>query len=211
MKNSGDMNKKGLLIVLSGPSGAGKGTICSAYLKRNPEAELSISVTTRKPRVGEKEGVNYYFTDIESFEKMIKENKFLEYAKVYGNYYGTPREYVEEKLAAGFDVLLEIDIQGALQVKEKFPEGVFIFIIPPSMEELKRRIVKRGTENAEAIFTRFQSAYRELNYICQYNYVVVNDRVEEAVRKIEAIVLAEKCRVVRNKGLYLGLEGGVNE
>ncbi len=199
------MNNKGLLIVLSGPSGAGKDTVCSAYLKRNPEAVLSISVTTRKPRVGEKEGVNYYFTDVQSFEKMIRENKFLEYARVYGNYYGTPKEYVEEKLVSGFDVLLEIDIQGALQVKEKFPEGVFIFIIPPSMDELKRRIVKRGTESAEAIYTRFQSAYKELNYLSQYNYVVVNDTVEEAVRRLEAIVLAEKCRVDRNKGLYLGL------
>ena len=200
-----DMDNKGLLIVLSGPSGAGKGTICSAYLKRNPGALLSVSMTTRKPRPGEKEGVNYYFTDKQSFEKMVKENKFLEYAEVYGNYYGTPREYVEEKIASGFDVLLEIDIQGALQVKDKYPVGVFIFIIPPSMDELKRRIIKRGTESAEAIYTRFQSAYHELTYLSQYSYVVVNDTVDEAVRRLEAIVLAEKCRVARNKGLYLGL------
>jgi len=189
---------------LSGPSGAGKGTICSAYLKRNPGAILSVSVTTRKPRPGEKEGVNYYYTDKKSFEKMVDENRFLEYAQVYGNYYGTPRDFVEKKIASGYDVILEIDIQGALQVKEKFPEGVFVFIIPPSMDELKRRIVKRGTESAEAIYTRFQSAYQELNYMAQYNYVVVNDTVDEAVRKLEAIVLAEKCRVARNKGLYLG-------
>jgi guanylate kinase len=162
-------------------------------------------MTTRKPRPGEKEGVNYYFTDKQSFEKMVKENKFLEYAEVYGNYYGTPREYVEEKIASGFDVLLEIDIQGALQVKDKYPDGVFIFIIPPSMDELKRRIIKRGTESAEAIYTRFQSAYHELTYLSQYSYVVVNDTVDEAVRRLEAIVLAEKCRVARNKGLYLGL------
>ncbi|NLX70403.1 MAG: guanylate kinase [Clostridiales bacterium] len=198
------MGNKGLLIVLSGPSGTGKGTICSAYLKRNPGAILSVSVTTRKPRPGEKEGVNYYYTDKKSFEKMVDENRFLEYAQVYGNYYGTPRDFVEKKIASGYDVILEIDIQGALQVKEKFPEGVFVFIIPPSMDELKRRIVKRGTESAEAIYTRFQSAYQELNYMAQYNYVVVNDTVDEAVRKLEAIVLAEKCRVARNKGLYLG-------
>ncbi len=201
------MFNKGLLIVVSGPSGAGKGTICSAYLERNPHAMLSVSVTTRKPRIGEKEGKNYFFRDKETFLKMVEDGEFLEYAEVYGNYYGTPKKFVEEELAAGNDVILEIDIQGALQVKERFPEAVFVFIIPPSMEELKRRIVKRGTEDAEAIYRRFQSAYEELNYISRYNYVIINDTVESAVAKLEAIVLAEKCRVDRNKQLYLELTG----
>lgn len=201
------MFNKGLLIVVSGPSGAGKGTICSAYLERNPHAILSVSVTTRKPRVGEKEGVNYFFRDKETFLKMVENGEFLEYAEVYGNYYGTPKKFVEEELAAGRDVILEIDIQGALQVKERFPEAVFVFIIPPSMEELKRRIVKRGTEDAETIYRRFQSAYEELNYISRYNYVIINDTVDSAVAKLEAIVLAEKCRVDRNKELYLELTG----
>ncbi len=201
------MFDKGLLIVVSGPSGAGKGTVCSAYLERNPHAILSVSVTTRKPRVGEKEGVNYFFRDKETFLKMVENGEFLEYAEVYGNYYGTPKKFVEEKLAAGRDVILEIDIQGALQIKDRFPEAVFVFIIPPSMEELKRRIVKRGTEDAEAIYRRFQSAYRELNYISRYNYVIINDTVDSAVAKLEAIVLAEKCRVDRNKQLYLELVG----
>jgi guanylate kinase len=201
------MFNKGLLIVVSGPSGAGKGTICSAYLERNPHAVLSVSVTTRKPRVGEKEGVNYFFRDKETFLKMVENGEFLEYAEVYGNYYGTPKKFVEEKLADGRDVILEIDIQGALQIKERFPEAVFVFIIPPSMEELKRRIVKRGTEDAETIYRRFQSAYEELNYISRYNYVIINDTVDSAVAKLEAIVLAEKCRVDRNKELYLELTG----
>lgn len=201
------MFDKGLLIVVSGPSGAGKGTVCSAYLERNPHAILSVSVTTRKPRVGEKEGVNYFFRDKETFLKMVENGEFLEYAEVYGNYYGTPKKFVEEKLAAGRDVILEIDIQGALQIKDRFPEAVFVFIIPPSMEELKKRIVKRGTEDAEAIYRRFQSAYKELNYISRYNYVIINDTVDSAVAKLEAIVLAEKCRVDRNKQLYLELTG----
>lgn len=201
------MFNKGLLIVVSGPSGAGKGTICSAYLQRNPQAVLSVSVTTRKPRAGEKEGVDYFFRDKETFLKMVENGEFLEYAEVYGNYYGTPKRFVEEKLADGRDVILEIDIQGALQVKERFPEAVFVFVIPPSMEELKRRIVKRGTEDAETIYRRFQSAYEELNYISRYNYVIINDTVDSAVAKLEAIVLAEKCRVDRNKELYLELTG----
>ncbi len=169
---------------------------------------MSISVTTRPPRPNEKDGVNYFFKSREEFERMIAENEFLEYAEVYGNYYGTPRKFVQSQLLSGKDVILEIDIQGALKVKERFEEGVFIFIIPPTMEELKRRIVKRGTEDPETILKRFRSAYEELNFIKRYNYVVVNDKVEEAVKKIEAIIIAEKCRVDRNKELHLALQGG---
>jgi len=205
------MENKGLLIVISGPSGAGKGTICKAYLQRHPETMLSISATTRSPRPGEIDGVNYFFKTKEEFEKIIEEGGFLEYAEVYGHYYGTPKAFVRENLMAGKDVILEIDIQGALQVKERFEEGVFIFIVPPSMKELKERIVKRGTEDPETIFRRFKSAYQELNFITRYNYVVINDAVEKAVQKIEAIIIAEKCRVDRNKGLYLALQGGMKD
>ncbi len=206
------IKKEGLLIVISGPSGAGKGTVCRAYLRKHRETILSVSVTTRSPRRGEKEGVSYFFRDKVTFKSMIENDEFLEYAKVYDNYYGTPKEYVFKHLEKGHDVILEIDIQGALKVKKNFKEGVFIFIMPPSMKELKRRIVSRGTETPEAIMKRFKSAYDEINYINEYNYVVVNDSVEKAVAKIEAIVTAEKCRVDRNRDLYTNIcEGGLCE
>ena len=197
--------------MISGPSGAGKGTICKAYLEKHPETLMSISVTTRPPRKGEKEGVNYFFRDKATFENMLKEGAFLEYAKVYDNYYGTPKDFVKKNLMAGRDVILEIDIQGALQIKDKFDEAVFIFIIPPSMEELKRRIVGRGTETAESLLKRFKSAFEELNFIPRYNYLVINDTVDKAVSKIESIITAEKCRVDRNKDFYMSLRERIKD
>lgn len=196
------MKEIGLLIVISGPSGAGKGTICKALLDKN-DFWLSVSATTRQPREGEVHGKNYYFIDREEFLSRIKNNDFLEYAEVYGNFYGTPKSNVIEMLENGKDVILEIDIQGALKVKEVFPEGVFIFILPPSMEELKKRIIKRGSETPESLMTRFKSAYKEINYVSKYSYAVVNDTVEEAVKKIESIVIAERCRVDRMKDTIL--------
>lgn len=190
---------KGLLIVISGPSGAGKGTICKALLEKRQDIEVSVSATTRNPRDGEIDGVNYHFLKKEDFLKKLEQGDFLEYAQVYGNFYGTPKSNVEEVLESGKNVILEIDIQGALKVKEKATEGVFIFILPPSMEELKQRIIKRGSETPESLMTRFKSAYKEINYVSKYNYAVVNDNVEDAVKKIEAILLAEKCRVDRLK------------
>lgn len=201
--------KKGLLIVLSGPSGAGKGTICKALMEKEKNLKLSISATTRQPRNGEIEGKNYFFKLEDEFERMIENDSFLEWAKVYDHYYGTPKDFVLKNLEEGNDVVLEIDIQGALKIKEKFPEGVFIFILPPSMEELKNRIKKRGTESEEEIIKRFKSAYEELNYVSRYNYVVINDSVEQAVEKIRAIIVAEKCRVDRNKDLYLEIKEGL--
>ncbi|QSZ26678.1 guanylate kinase [Aceticella autotrophica] len=202
------MFKKGLLIVLSGPSGAGKGTIAKALLKNENNIKLSISTTTRKPRVGETDGKNYFFTTVDKFKNLIEEDKLLEWAKVYDNYYGTPKDFVLKNIEEGFDVILEIDIQGALKVKDKFPEGVFVFILPPSMEELKNRIKKRGTETEEEILKRFKCAYEEINFVSRYNYVVINDDVNNAVEKIKAIIVAEKCRVDRNKGLYLKIKEG---
>lgn len=204
------MNKdKGLLIIISGPSGAGKGTVCNAYLERHQETMMSISATTRIPRFNEIEGVNYFFKNEDTFNTMIDNGDFLEYAEVYGNYYGTPKKFVQKQLLEGKDIILEIDIQGALQVKERFDEGIFVFVVPPSMEELKRRIAKRGTETAEKLYKRFQSAYDELNFINRYNYIVVNDTVNNAVQKLEAIVMAEKCRISRNRDFYLSLQGGI--
>ncbi|TZE83419.1 guanylate kinase [Calorimonas adulescens] len=197
---------KGILIVISGPSGAGKGTICKEVLKRDPSLCLSVSATTRKPRSGEKEGVNYYFLDKAEFEEMIKNDQFLEWAEVYGNYYGTPKSYVEEKLKEGREVILEIDIQGAMKAREKFPDGVFIFIVPPSMDELEKRIKGRATETDEEIKLRFSKAFSELKYITKYDYIVVNDAVSEAAQKVLAIITAEKCKVERNLDLYLRLE-----
>ncbi|MFD2171454.1 guanylate kinase [Tumebacillus lipolyticus] len=204
------MIQKGLLIVLSGPSGAGKGTICKALLPTMNTTHYSVSCTTRQPREGELEAVNYFFKSVDQFQEMVKQDELLEWAEVYGNYYGTPRKYVEETLAAGENVLLEIDIQGALQVKEKFPNGVFIFLMPPSLNELRSRIIGRGSETEESFNRRFGAASDEMKYISEYDYVVVNDVVENACNKVRSIITAERCNVSRNLEYYNCLiqEGG---
>ncbi|MEY7999557.1 guanylate kinase [Clostridium sp. Mt-5] len=202
------MRKKGLLIVISGPSGTGKSTVCKALIEKS-KFWISISATTRSPRKGEVDGVNYYFLTEEDFKDKIKNNNFLEYAKVYGNYYGTPKSQVLKAIEEGNDVVLEIDIQGALMVKETYPEGVFIFILPPSMEELKKRIINRGSETPESFMTRFNSAYKEINYVSKYNYMVINDTVDNAVSNIESIIMAEKCRVDRVKDEILDPKEGI--
>ncbi|MDK2867801.1 MAG: guanylate kinase [Clostridiales bacterium] len=189
------MNFRGLLIVVSGPSGAGKGTICKALVKRDPSIVVSVSATTREPRNGEEHGIAYHFYDKEAFQTMIKSDGFLEYATVYDNYYGTPKQFVIDKIASGENVLLEIDIQGALQVKKKYPEGIFVFVLPPSMKELKSRIVGRGSETQESLTKRLSSAYSEIEYIKNYDYFIVNDTVEHATDILQAIIAAEKCRV----------------
>ena len=205
-------DNRGVLIVISGPSGAGKGTICKALLEKHDDIFISISATTRNPRVGEVDGVNYHFLTKEEFKQRIAEDDFLEHAEVYGNYYGTPKSSVEKMLDEGKNVILEIDIQGALKVKEKATDGVFIFILPPSMEELKQRIIKRGSETPESLMTRFKSAYKEINYVSKYNYAVVNDKVNDAVEKIQSIIIAEKCRVDRIKdSILLSKEGIIHE
>lgn len=198
--------KQGLLIVVSGASGTGKGTVCNALMESLPELAYSISATTRSPRKGEQDGVNYYFLAREEFEKMIEEGGFLEWAEVYGNYYGTPLKKIQERLAEGQDILLEIDTQGALKVMEKCPEGVFIFLLPPSLEELERRIRGRGTETEESISRRLGAAKEEIGIGRKYKYVVVNDRVGKAVEQIQSILVAEHCRVEQNTKIFEVLE-----
>ncbi len=191
----------GLLVVISGPSGSGKGTICKRLIDEIENINVSVSATTRKPRIGEVEGKNYFFIDEDEFVKKINNEDFLEYALVYGNYYGTPKKTVLKQLEDGKDIILEIDIQGALKVKENYPKGVFIFILPPSLEELKNRIEGRGTDSKEVIHRRLKCAYDELNYAFQYDYVVLNDEVDSAVEKIKEIISAEKNKSVRNQAL----------
>ncbi len=197
------MKQEGILIIISGPSGTGKSTIVKKFINRNNDVDLSVSATTRKIRPGEQEGKNYFFLSEKDFIKKLKEDSFLEYAKVYGNYYGTPRNFVDEKLKAGKNVLLEIDTEGALQIKEKFPQGVFIFIVPPSINELQRRINSRGTETDEEVERRLNSSLKEIKELTHYNYVVMNDHILDAVQLIEAILKAEKVSVQRSGNYWL--------
>ncbi|MDD2391772.1 MAG: guanylate kinase [Bacilli bacterium] len=189
--------KKGNLIVLSGPSGCGKSTISQEIMKDNKNIIESVSMTTRNIRQGEVDGKDYYFLSKEEFEKNIQDGKLLEYALYSDNYYGTPKDNVIQKINQGLDVILVIEIQGALQVKEKFKEAIFIFILPPSIKELKKRLDNRKTETNEQLFKRFQIMYKEINEIKKYNYVVINDILEDAVNNAKSIIAAEKCRVDR--------------
>ena len=197
-------NNKGLLIVVSGPSGAGKDTICQKLIKENSNIWMSVSMTTRKPRPLEKDGVDYFFVSSEEFENKINENTFLEYASYNDNYYGTPKDKVEEKLNEGKDVILVIDINGAINIKKIIPSALFIFIMPPDMETLKNRLIGRKTESKDKVVQRFITAYNEVNNYKKYNYVVVNDKVEDAVNKVKSIIQSEKCRVDRIEDIYLG-------
>ena len=196
-------DNRGVLIVISGPSGAGKGTICKALLEKHDDIFISVSATTRNPRVGEVDGVNYHFLTKEKIKASLytteELSSMLDISRTMLWRYRTGQAKMSFDTAVQIATLLEIDIQGALKVKEKATDGVFIFILPPSMEELKQRIIKRGSETPESLMTRFKSAYKEINYVSKYNYAVVNDNVEDAVKKIEAILLAEKCRVDRLK------------
>lgn len=194
---------KGLLIVLSGPSGVGKGTVCSALRQQqNHRLIYSVSATTRTPREGEVNGVHYFFKTKEEFLDMIEKDELLEWAEYVNNFYGTPKSYVQEQIEQGNDVILEIEVQGALKVKEKFPEAVFIFLAPPSMEELKNRIVGRGTETDASITNRMNVAQEEIDMMEQYDYVVVNDEVLQACDRIRAIVTAEHCKKERKIKQY---------
>ena len=193
------MRQKGILIVISGFSGAGKGTLVKEIMRRHGEYSLSVSMTTRPPRAGEREGVEYFFTDRAHFEETIAADGLVEYAQYCGNYYGTPKAYVEEQLKAGKNVILEIEIQGALKIKEKFPESLLIFVTPPSVEELKRRLEGRGTESAEGIAKRLKRAAEESEGMEAYDYIVINDSLEEGAEEIHRLVDASRAAPVRKQ------------
>ncbi|EIT85031.1 guanylate kinase [Fictibacillus macauensis ZFHKF-1] len=199
--------ERGILFVLSGPSGVGKGTVCKALRGKDMDIQYSVSATTRQPREGEVNGVDYYFKSKEEFQTMIANNELLEWAEYVGNYYGTPIQYVNETLDQGRDVILEIEVQGALQVRDVFPEGVFIFLTPPSLEELRNRIVGRGTETEELINNRMNVAREEIEMMQHYDYSVVNDQVDCACDRIQAIITSEHCKVDRVTNRYKSLLG----
>ena len=199
--------RNGLLLVISGPSGVGKGTLVNALMERNQKIKMSVSATTRAPRPGEIEGVHYFFKTEEEFKAMVDRGEFLEYIHVFGSkYYGTPRSFVEQQLANGYDVILEIDVQGAMKVKQAFPDAVLMFITAPSMSEIKSRLIGRGTETMEQVEKRFATAFEEIKMIPQYDYVIINDVVDVAVHHMEAILEAERCRTSRSNYLSESIE-----
>lgn len=189
---------KGILVVVSGFSGAGKGTVMKRLMEKYDGYALSVSATTRKPRPGEEDGREYFFRTRDEFEKLIEEDALLEYARYVENYYGTPRSYVEEQLQAGRNVILEIEIQGAMKIKEKIPEALLVFVTPPTVEELERRLTGRGTETAQVIEDRLARAGEEAEGMGQYDYILVNDTVEECVDHLHQIIVSEHSRVSRN-------------
>lgn len=191
------MDLKGFLIVVSGPSGAGKNTLINSVIPSIPNLQYSVSATTRKPRAGEIDGVDYFFVSDEEFDQMITDGEFLEWAEFVGNRYGTPKTFVQEKINQGKTVIMDIDIQGAQQVRQKMAEAVFVFLLPPTWEELRNRLIKRGKDPEEAITKRLEVSFTELSNIVDYDYFIINDQLEKATERLETIIKAEWCRVAR--------------
>lgn len=202
------MFRRGLLIVVSGPSGTGKGTVLKLVKESCNYIRFSVSATTRKPREGEVDGKHYFFKTKEEFESMIGKNEFVEWVEYCDNYYGTPKKYIQDSIDQGYDVILELEVEGALNIKKHYPDCVTIFMVPPSFEELKQRIEGRGTEKPEVIEKRLEKARQELKLADQYDYVTINNAVEDSVREINSIIIAEKLRFHRNKDILkdIGIE-----
>lgn len=193
------MKREGNLYILSGPSGAGKGTLLKLLLERQERAQFSVSATTRSPRPMEREGVDYYFLSQNEFQSLIERDAFIEWAKVHNHYYGTLKTEVKKLQKIGQDVILDIDTQGALQIREKGIHAIFIFLAPPSKEELRRRLEARGTEDERSLSLRLKNAQREMERISFYDYLVINDQLEEALMRLQSILVAEDCRILRHK------------
>ncbi|NLL22629.1 MAG: guanylate kinase [Tissierellia bacterium] len=189
------LERKGLLFILSGPSGAGKGSMVKGIIERRDDIFLSISATCRSPRKGEVERGSYQFLSREEFEDNISRSEYLEWAEIYGNLYGTPKEPVFRALNEGRNIILEIDYQGALQIKRIYPDAIFVFVLPPSLEELRQRVIRRDSETQESLETRYYSALEEIHYLERYDYFIINDKLEESIEKLNAIITAETCRV----------------
>lgn len=205
------MNNKGQLIVVSGFAGTGKGTLMKLLLEKYEGYTLSVSATTRQPRAGEEDGVHYFFKTKEEFENMIEHGQLLEYASYVGNYYGTPKSFVDSKMAEGTDVILEIEIQGALNIKKMYPEAILLFVVPPSGEELKKRLVGRGTETPDVIEKRLMRAYEESDGIGEYDYLIVNDDLDICVAKLHSIIQAAKYSPLRQKEFLADLRESLSQ
>lgn len=195
------MFRQGLLIVVSGPSGTGKGTLLKLVKGKNNNVRFSVSATTRSPRTGEIEGQNYFYKTFEEFKSMIANNELVEWDEYCNNYYGTPRKYIEDTMKQGYDVVLELTVEGAINIKNQFPDSVMVFILPPSFDELRKRIEGRGTEEADIIKKRLDKAKKEIMYIDSYEYTVINDSAENAANNINSIIISEKLRYSRNKNI----------
>jgi len=207
------MTEEGLLLIISGPAGVGKGTVCQVLCRENPRLHYSVSLTTRSPRPGEQDGVSYFFVSEDDFMTQRDRGQMLEWANVHGNYYGTPAHLVAKMRKEGRDVILEIDTQGARQIRRNIKDGVFVFLLPPTMQDLLKRIHKRGADAPDAIKRRFANAFRELEELENYDYLVINEEIEAAVLNIKAIIAAEKCRINRHRGILKRLleEGDIDD
>lgn len=197
------MNKKnGMIIIVSAPSGAGKTSICDAIIKDDKNIVYSVSTTTRAPRTGEKNGREYFFVDEKTFKQDIKSGKFAEWAKVHDNYYGTSKKVLHGTLSKGRDVLLDIDVQGALNIKKQYKHALMLFIMTPTLEELKNRLIKRNKDSVKTIKTRIENAKKEIKYICKYDYLIINDKLKESISNVKAVIKAERLSIKRNKIIF---------